>query len=103
VFFENLAFSANANQGDQIGRVFAHWVIVYFGQWFGIDKSSARFWATFLMVPVMYCLHKKCVGPHFGRLFHKSILSPFKQMPFKYQIMLSTGLLQTTSANNVMN
>jgi hypothetical protein len=38
-------------QGDQIGRIFAQFaqrVIVYFGQWFEIDRSSVHFWATFV-------------------------------------------------------
>jgi hypothetical protein len=34
---ESLFFSANTqpdNQGDQIGRIFAYWAIVFFGQFF---------------------------------------------------------------------
>jgi hypothetical protein len=36
----------NVNQGDQIGRIFAHWAIVYFGQIFETLKSSPYFLAT---------------------------------------------------------
>jgi hypothetical protein len=35
------------DQGDQIGRIFAQWAIVYFGQWFENYIQSANFWATF--------------------------------------------------------
>jgi hypothetical protein len=35
------------NQGDQIERILAHWVIVYFGQCFENHRSSAHFWAAF--------------------------------------------------------
>jgi hypothetical protein len=34
-------------QGDQIGQIFAQWVIVYFVQQFKNYRSSAHFWATF--------------------------------------------------------
>jgi hypothetical protein len=40
-------------QGDHIGRIFAYWVIVYFGQWFKNYRGSANFWVTFSTVPVM--------------------------------------------------
>jgi hypothetical protein len=35
-------------QGDQIVRIFAHWYIVYFGQFFEIYRSSPNFGATLL-------------------------------------------------------
>jgi hypothetical protein len=35
------------SQGDQIGRIFAHGVIVYFGQLFETDKSSPHVSAAF--------------------------------------------------------
>jgi hypothetical protein len=34
-------------QGDQIGRIFAFWVIVFFGQLFENFQSSANFRAFF--------------------------------------------------------
>jgi hypothetical protein len=34
-------------QGDQIGRIFTQWAIVYFGQWFENYRSSPNFLATF--------------------------------------------------------
>jgi hypothetical protein len=34
-------------QSDQIGRIFAQWVVVYFGLFFEIFRSSPHFWASF--------------------------------------------------------
>jgi hypothetical protein len=34
-------------QGGQIGRIFAYWAIVFFGQLFENYRSSANSWATF--------------------------------------------------------
>jgi hypothetical protein len=36
-----------SNQGDQIGRIFAQWVIVYSGQVFFNYRSSPHCWAAF--------------------------------------------------------
>jgi hypothetical protein len=33
---------------EQIGQIFAQWVIVYFGQFYKDYRSSQKFWATFL-------------------------------------------------------
>jgi hypothetical protein len=41
-FFVSHAFFSY-EQGDQIGRIFAHWAIVYFGQCFENYSSSANF------------------------------------------------------------
>jgi hypothetical protein len=35
------------NQGDQIGRIFAFWVIVYFEQFFENYKNNPNFCAAF--------------------------------------------------------
>jgi hypothetical protein len=35
------------NQGDQSGRIFAYWAVVYFGLLLENDKSGANYWATF--------------------------------------------------------
>jgi hypothetical protein len=40
-------------QGDKIGRIFAYWVIVYFGSVLKITKSP-HFWATFSTVKVTF-------------------------------------------------
>jgi hypothetical protein len=34
------ASSADANQGDQIGRMFVHWAIVFVGQFFQITEGA---------------------------------------------------------------
>jgi hypothetical protein len=36
-----------SEQGDQIGRIFAFWVIVYFGQFLENNKRSPNDWITF--------------------------------------------------------
>jgi hypothetical protein len=38
-----LAKIADNNQGGQIGRSFAHWVTVYFGQFFLFQKNKKEF------------------------------------------------------------
>jgi hypothetical protein len=40
------ALSFPCNQGDQIGRIFARWAIVYFGQFFENCRSSPNFRAA---------------------------------------------------------
>jgi hypothetical protein len=39
--------SERPEQGDQIGRIFAQWVVVFFGQLLKIYKNSPQFWSTF--------------------------------------------------------
>jgi hypothetical protein len=36
----------DVEQGDQIGRIFALWAIVFFGQFFENFISSPNFWVT---------------------------------------------------------
>jgi hypothetical protein len=60
-------------QGNQIGRIFAHWVIVYFGLCIENYRSSPIFW---IPVKVTHKFWQKWVGPHFGWFFHKLIWSP---------------------------
>jgi hypothetical protein len=38
----------NRDQGDQIGRIFAQWVDVYFGQLLQNYRSIPQIWATLL-------------------------------------------------------
>jgi hypothetical protein len=40
-------YSMLTRQGDQIGRIFAQWAIVYYGQFFENYRSSRHFCATF--------------------------------------------------------
>jgi hypothetical protein len=36
-------FACNSEQGDQIGRIFAFWKVLYIGQFFQNSRSSAIF------------------------------------------------------------
>jgi hypothetical protein len=36
------------DQGDQIGRISAHWSIIFFGQFFLITEGAQIFFATFI-------------------------------------------------------
>jgi hypothetical protein len=42
-----MPFSERPFQGDQIGRIFAYWAIVYFGKFDEIYRNSPNFWANF--------------------------------------------------------
>jgi hypothetical protein len=50
---EFVKISPKNNQGDQIGRIFAHWAIVFFGQIFENCRSSANSLAMYFL-QVMY-------------------------------------------------
>jgi hypothetical protein len=41
-------------QGDQIGRIFTYWVIVYFGQFLEIASIAHIFEPLFFLVKVVY-------------------------------------------------
>jgi hypothetical protein len=58
----------------QIGRILAHWVIIYFGQFFDNCRSSQHFGLLFSMVKVKYELWQKCIGLHFRRHFSQNHL-----------------------------
>jgi hypothetical protein len=64
----------DAGQGDQIGRIFANWVIVYFGQFYENYKSSTHILGIFSAVKFIHKCLKKCVGLHFGRFFDQTHL-----------------------------
>jgi hypothetical protein len=60
-------------QGDQIGRIFAQWAIVYFGQFFENHKSSPNFCATFpKIIDYMLTLTKLVLGDLLGYFFTNS-------------------------------
>jgi hypothetical protein len=61
-------------QGDQIGRIFAYWEIVFFGWLYENGKGSPNFGATSSHRTYLLCI--KCVGLNFGGFFHKFIWSP---------------------------
>jgi hypothetical protein len=66
-------FGLSYLQGDQIGRIFAQWAIVYFGQWFEIYIISANFWATFLCdTSYVLILTKNGLGYILGDFFKNS-------------------------------
>jgi hypothetical protein len=42
-------FAVTLFQGDQIGRIFVHWAMVYFGQFLENYRSTPNFWATIFL------------------------------------------------------
>jgi hypothetical protein len=65
-----------AEQGDQIGPIFAHWAIVYFGRLF-YYKSNTNFWLPFSIhasKKLGINFDQKWVWLHFGRIFQKTRL-----------------------------
>jgi hypothetical protein len=65
-------------QGDQIGRIFAHWAFVNFWKFLVNYRSSSYFGATcFHGEGYALTLPKKWVELRFGRFFHKLIWSPW--------------------------
>jgi hypothetical protein len=56
-------------QGDHIGRIFAYWAIVYFGQFVVNYKSRRNFVAAFYhRKSYLKSVTKKRFGLHFGRV-----------------------------------
>jgi hypothetical protein len=68
-----LQFLTNG-QGDQIGRISARWVTVYFWNLALNCMSRPLFGATFSTINIS--CDKTCVGQHFGRFFLIHIWSP---------------------------
>jgi hypothetical protein len=65
-------------QGDQIGRIFAYWAMVNFGHFFENYRSSINILGTlFHGKNCVLILTNIRVGLHFGRFFHRLILSPW--------------------------
>jgi hypothetical protein len=65
-------------QGDQIGRIFASWAIVCFGQFFENYKNSPNLGATSPhgKSPILILTKYIWAGLNFGQFFHKLIWSP---------------------------
>jgi hypothetical protein len=61
------------NQGDQIGRIFAYWAIVYFGQFYENYKRIPNFLGNFFP-PQKLCINfdKKVLGHSLGDSFKNS-------------------------------
>jgi hypothetical protein len=69
-------------QGGRIGRFFASWAAVDFGQFFENFTSSANLWATYLHSMYKLCIDfdKKWVGLHIERHFCALIWSPWPRV-----------------------
>jgi hypothetical protein len=64
---ETISFWERHDQGDQIGRIFTHWVTDYFGQIFENYRSmSPTFWATFFPGLTFKKLTEKGLGKILG-------------------------------------
>jgi hypothetical protein len=61
-------------QGDQIGRIFAYWAVVYVGQFSENYRSSVNSYTTFSRYTLCINFGKKWVGLHFGRFFSQTHL-----------------------------
>jgi hypothetical protein len=61
-----------------MGRVFAQWVIIYFGQWFEKYRSSAQFWATYAFI-----LTNNWLGYILGDFFTYSTGRPARQVSLR--------------------
>jgi hypothetical protein len=66
----------------RFGRIFAQWVIFYFGQWCKITEvlhvsGLSTYGAIYVLI-----LTKNCAGLHFVRVFHKLIWSPCSCVTF---------------------
>jgi hypothetical protein len=62
-------------QGDQIGRIFAYWAIVFFGQFFENYRRGTNSWATFFHGKSNALILTKIeLGLHFGRFFSQAHL-----------------------------
>jgi hypothetical protein len=90
-------------QGDQIGRIFANWVIVYFGRFFNCT-SSPHFWATYVVLPwLKLCVNfvKKWLGlGRFYPIFSQTHLVPVLVLQFTVlDLKLWTIHLWTSGAN----
>jgi hypothetical protein len=67
----------NKEQCDKIGRIFAQWAIVYFGQFLKRYRKSPQSLAAFYQsLDDVLILTKNGLGYIFGRCFHELIWSP---------------------------
>jgi hypothetical protein len=72
-------------QGDQVGRIFAHWVTLYFKQFFENYKSSKHFGLLLATVKAVHQLWQKIGRAIFWALFlqmHLVTLSGSSQMVY---------------------
>jgi hypothetical protein len=70
-----------AEQGDQIGRIFAHWVIVYLGNFFLTFRSCPHVWGSFLPLLRFALFRQKIgLGHILGDFFKNSFGHPVSQL-----------------------
>jgi hypothetical protein len=62
-------------QGDRIGRIFAQWVIVYFGQFSENNRSRPHFWGYFYPRYAIALMKNVYIGLHFRPNFFRLIWS----------------------------
>jgi hypothetical protein len=68
-----MIYRIGPSQCDQIGRIFAHWAIVYFGHSFENYKSSAHFWTSFVRgTSYVYISTNNWLGHSLGDCFTNS-------------------------------
>jgi hypothetical protein len=64
-------------QGDQIGRIFAQWTIVFFGPFFDNYKTSSNSLSTYFHCRSYLLILAKKGRATFWRFFHKLTWSPW--------------------------
>jgi hypothetical protein len=70
-------YVAGTDQGDQTGRIFAHWAIVYFEQFWENYKSTPNFRLHFSTVRVMHSFWHKIGWATFLATFMATFLATF--------------------------
>jgi hypothetical protein len=70
-------FARSGHQGDQIGRIFAYWVIVYYGQFYAKKYHRSKIFGLLLfMVKVMCLFSPKVDWVTFWATFSQTHLGP---------------------------
>jgi hypothetical protein len=60
----------DVNQGDQIGRIFAYWVIIFFGRFLKISEVAQIYGTTFSQsICSLFILTKNGLGYILGDFF----------------------------------
>jgi hypothetical protein len=75
-------FPAESIEGDQIGRFFAYWAIVYFGLCFENYRNNPNYLATFCHGYALIFFKKKLLGYILGD-FSQTHLVTLKVLPTK--------------------
>jgi hypothetical protein len=97
-------FSPSRKQGDRIGQIFAHWVIVYFGQFFENYRSSPYICVAFFHGKVYaFILPKNGLGYILGGFFYKHIWSPCSEGRIAFKFVLFSTRAKLLKQQNVQN